>query len=315
MVSATLMKQASMSELVVLIPSFLSTPTRADFANLLLRSIANQVEHADGYVLCVRGPYIDRLQVPEGLNDLLTVVEATEETSQLLQLRRAWRTFSGRGVGNTPLLFSFSDDDDLWSPVRIKTLRTTTRRCGPVVTAVRELQYARGESSAEDFTAALGTSEVVSMSPRGSSEYYLCTVRAHVVEEFFTKASDSLLRHSFADQAFVRYVQTYGGRNGQTAFITLEEEGPLYYYRVHGDSVCDRVKEQVGKDPKKAIRSNIHCMVLAGVVNPRMIASYIIRDPAFFARTLKELKREVGTSVIDSNMFDIYTYYTILKER
>jgi len=301
-----------MSGLVVLIPSLLSTPTRANFANLLLRSIADQVEHADAYVLCIRGPYTDKLRVPESLKDLLTVVKATDtETSQLLQLRRAWQVFSAQNKSTSQLWVSFSDDDDLWSPIRIKTLRESTNFCNSAVTAIRELQYATGASSSGDFPTAPKSSEVVQMPPRGTSEYYLCTMRACVVDDFFTKASKPLLRHPYADQAFVRFATMYRGSQGQTAYHPLKREGPLYYYRIHSDSVCQRVKDEAGGNPKNAIRNNIHCMVLSGVVCPRLIASYLKYDPVFFSRVLKALKKEVGTSVIDSRVFDTSFYYTL----
>jgi hypothetical protein len=199
-------------KLVVFIPCLVSSPERLDYLRDLIWCINQQTVHADEYILCVSGDC--RI-----LTNRIRVINYDGELSQFLQLKYAYEDWRKSVTTLDDYWVTFSDGDDLWKTQHIEQIRYYMNN--DVVDGFAPTQRLR-------YTTEIEKSDV---GPRSSAvEYWMMTMKAKILEHFFKSVNLLLLKHVYADRAFVYWVI----KNYKMALIPEEE--PTYIYRIHDDS-------------------------------------------------------------------------------
>lgn len=265
-----------MPKIAVLIASLVNTITRRRLLDRMLASVTAQHEHADKYILCLRGP-------PELTSDLdlpsnMTVLRASDDvdTSQCLQLRAAWKHFMANVDGDLDWWIMFSDDDDLWHPGHIRQYAVGIRQLhnNKSVTAVRAKAILKTKEMRSTFDEHLDCANVShDDGGAGIGECYMYAVRPWIIGAFFRTKSTSYLEHRYADVGLARFIREWGGKQGRTAIST---HAPTYLYYEHDDSITGAVESQDLRIDR-ALRNNVELAVISGIM-PVHLAGLPIPD-------------------------------------
>lgn len=274
-------------KLVVFIPCLASSIKRVELLNELFACIENQTVHATEYILCITGKYMDEVKVPS-----CVTVYKWKKSSQFLQLRYAYKKWKSTTTTINDTYITFSDADDLWENNHIEQTLYLINKC--IIADGFVLKYKYSGWSLNDKKETEIKSEA-------SIEYYLMTVKACIVDKFFELANENLLKHSFADKAFVRWTC----RNYKIANIDFPA---TYFYRLHTDSMLENPQKVKDVDECDCILFLYHC-------TPEFadkILKLSSEEIEYYQLKMNNKKRIYGTNILTD--YDFYSYQNSLRK-
>lgn len=260
--------------IIALMASYVDSEQRLIYLQQCLESIASQTVQPELLLIgiCFQEPYKTRLM--EMLNaetqkmPFLRVKSFGVRISSQFQI---YRTLMRWVPTNEKTWLIFSDDDDLWHPLRMYAFSSCVGNANDDVIVCRVPQLASGKSSA--IKTWLDVSESVKhkrlkMDCVGR-EYVTNCVRLKVIQDFFNLPNvDGLLSNAVCDLYFSTYVQLYHGQlivfDQKNSPISPYEETWLYFYRHWPQTVTGRTKEPVeftSENTRKHMERNVYTLL------------------------------------------------------
>jgi hypothetical protein len=134
----------------------------------------------------------------------------------------------------------FSDDDDLWSPLRIELMSHVTNdafaQSGTCYSRIVFVNYAEinynGERKRKEFKTKTPA----------DIDHWATVVPFSIFAEFFTVFPEWIIKNKYCDTAFVTFTASYKPEQMKSAFSDNEEI--VYFYRFHQNSLCDVSKRE-----------------------------------------------------------------------
>jgi hypothetical protein len=253
--------------------SVIRTQARLDRFRQLLQSIANQTVnlhvvafsiHIDPSVLDMDSPaffqmfedVLGKVGMPYFLlkqrRAKRQFVQIEEMTKRLDMLKSK---FSKPGNANLPAFIMFSDDDDLWSPIRVMAYLGAWNAGVEIGKGdrINTLMYVeRNEQEklcctincAADVSRAISQCNCIDQSVQPLTtpihlqvaEFQSMMVREFLLVEFFEKSQFVVQNNRFADIAFFQFVNTYDSDSRPRCIMKQRTSAWLYFYRLNTDT-------------------------------------------------------------------------------
>lgn len=233
-----------MEKLHVFLASVIDSKGRLKRFKQLLQSATDQLVKPDFFSISI---YIDpQFDISnedlQGMLCNLTVLSTDtfilrqkRKKSQFVQYRDLLNRKKGKGCW-----IVFSDDDDLWSPIRISTFKMAIAdNKNKNVKGIKMAEQTCNKNpiccdinTPKDVNKAMecGCVDIQERSPGQLVEYHEWCVGMTLFEQFCKKNKYLIEKNKYCDVEFRYYLQTYNGKKGETMVIQRTEPQIWYYF-------------------------------------------------------------------------------------